>query len=255
MSITKVIIANIFNKIDICKNRKNKCNIKNLLVKLMNLMKESNNDIKNFSNYILFYCKIKKCCLCLLESWNEIVYESNKYRMDLINNDYIYCRCNTNEPHYYNINRQCCQLLTPVTIYTSINYLNNPYEYINDYSNVVDTFIGCRKYANRYKIYKNNQEINLIDDEDYPTASDDIVINKLNINTDLDKEFYKIENHNIKKSDYELYNKSYEWDVKLYDLELYQAASHKLLINNNIFKIKERRLSSEPPTKKLCEIR
>lgn len=243
----KIIIANIFNKINICRNRKNKCNIKNVLTILLNLMKESNNDICNFSNYIIFYCKIKNSCLCSLDSWNDIVYESNKYRMDLIKNDYIYCRCDPENPHYYNINRQCCQLLTPVTIYISINYLNNPHEYINDYSNVVDTFIGCRKYANRYKIYNDN----LLNDDDFPIASDDIVINKLNIDTDLDKEFYKKDNYKINISDIDLYDKSYDWDINLNNLELYQASSHKLLVNNNVFKIKERRLSIEPPTKKI----
>ncbi len=249
--INKVIIANIFTKIDLCRNRKTKCNIKNVLVKIINLMKESKNDIHYFSNYIIFYCKIKNSCLCSLDSWNDIVYESNKYRIDLIKNDYIYCRCDPQNPHYYNVNRQCCQLLTPVAIYTSINYLNNPHEYINDNSNVVDTFIGCRKYADRYTIFNNN----LLTDEDYPSASDDLVINKLNIDINLDKEFYKIENYNIKNDDIELYTVSYNWDIDMNNLELYQAASHKLLVNNTIFKIKERRLSLEPVAKKcvLCE--
>jgi hypothetical protein len=252
MSLNNIIIANIFNKIDICKNKLNKCTIKNVLVNLLNLLKESKYNIHNFSNYILFYCKINSCCLCSLKVWNDIVYESNKYRMDLIKNNYIYCRCNLEKPHYYNINRQCCQLLTPVTIYTSINYLYTPHEYINDYSNVVETFIGSRKYANRYRICYNNEEFELLNDEDFPIAPDDLVINSLNILIDIDKIFYLVDNYYINQSDIELYNVSYNWDMKMDDLELYEAACHKILINNTVFKITQRRLSMQLNNKIKC---
>ncbi len=241
----KSIMINLCSKVKLC----NKCTLRTLTTKLLKKIKEIEyKDIDKFSNYVQYYCNIKKCCLCSLDSWETIVVESNKHRIlnNKFNTNQLFCRCNPEKPHFYNINESLqtkyCQLGSLVISVISQEYLYSPHHYINDFSDTSELFISCRRYARKPKRINNNiEEPNMIQyigfEDEYPDVEEyetENVFNYNNLNANV--------NSNINLHLYlHIYNDVSDWIDTKNDINLYQSICHLLLVNNMKCSLLERR--------------
>lgn len=231
----KSIMINLCSKVKLC----NKCNLKTLTTNLLKKIKEIDyKDLDKFSNYVQYYCNIKKCCLCLLDSWETIVIESNKHR--ILNNKFktnqVLCRCDSEKPHFYNINDKYCQLGSLVITVISQEYLYTPHNYINNFSETTDLFISCRRYARKPKKLNNLiEESDMIlyigYEDEYPDIEEYETENVFNYNNNN-------YNSNINAN---LYNDVSNWIDTKNDINLYEAACHLLIVSNMNFSILQRR--------------